>query len=632
MAEQIPLILPSTDWKPRPAVEWPDWPTHGRIAYDLETKDPDLPTLGPAVRRDGYPVGYGFQIEGGPGFYLPIRHRDGDNVEDADQATRYIQRQAIQFEGELVGANLLYDLDWSTHDGIVFPNATIRDVQIAEPLIDEHRPSYSLAALCDTYGLPGKVNQLMIEAASGYGWKGKAVMENLWKLPARFVGAYNEGDLDRPLRLYEKQREYLDNDDLWRVFELESALVPVLLATRQLGVRLDMDKLEACEAKFSAREQHALKKIKDITGITVSSDDLWKAHALVKPLEAQGFIIPTTPKKGAPSITAPWLEEQDDPVATAIVRARRMNKARTTFCASLRRFQVKGRIHCELHQLRQPRGKVEGDERGPRYGRFSSSHPNLQQQPIRDEEIGPLFRSIFVPDGDGRWLCADYSQQEPRITLHYAALGKCPGAAEAVQKYIDDPDTDNHAMMAELTGTPRRTAKDIFLGLVYGMQGARLCDDLGLPTDTVVNDNGRMFRVAGKEGQAILDNFDQKVPWVGAVIKAARAKADARGYMLTLLGRRCRFPKKERGWGYDFTYKALNRSVQGGAADQTKQAMVDLFAETKVCHFPVHDELNFTVGGDKEVQIIGGFMRDAIKLVVPMKVDLNVGDNWGEVS
>lgn len=623
---QIPLFMPKSNWSPPDISKLPTWEQAKRVALDIETNDPGLKRggLGPAVRRGGYMVGFSFAIEDGPSAYLPFAHDGGDNI-DRGQCMQYLADQLKCFRGEMVGANLQYDLDYLMEEGHDFSNVKrFRDVLIAEPLIDELQYRYNLNSVLGRHGLPPKDEGVLRQAASDFNIDPK---KDLWRLPARFVGAYAEGDVTRPLQLLRRQERIIDDQDLWEVYDLESDVMPVLLKMKRRGVRVDLDQLDLVEKHTHAEEVKALRYVKDVTGIDIGVGNVWKAVAIAPALEAIGF-KPALNENGTPNIDKFILKKINHKVADAVLRARTVNKVRTTFAASIREHMVNGRIHCHFNQLRN-----EGGDglKGAAYGRLSSEKPNLQQQPSRDEELGPMWRKIYIPEEGCIWFADDYSQQEPRLTTHYAYMAGCRAAGKAVQTYIQDPNTDNHDFMAALTGLKRKDAKQIFLGLCYGMGGAKLAVSLGLPTKMVENRFGNMIEVAGDEAQGILDTFNAHAPYIKDLAKKAEKAALQRGYIVTLSGRRCRFPEDAKG-RYDWTYRALNRLIQGSAGDQTKRALVDVDKAGHFIQLQVHDEIDGSAESKAQADEVGVIMCDAYKLSVPSKVDVEVGPSWGEAA
>lgn len=672
---QLPLLVPSSTWKIPRLSDLTSWFRAKRIAIDVETNDPYLRTLGPGVRRGAYIAGISYAIEDGPKHYIPIRHKGGDNVEDVGLALGWFKEQAATFTGEVVGANLSYDLDFLWAEGIKFPQVkAYRDVQIAEALIDELQMSFSLESICQKWLGRGKDENLLREAAIAYGIDPK---KDLHMLPARFVGDYAEADAALPLLALRRQEKEIDDQDLWKIYNLETELLPVLVRMRQRGVRVDLDKLTQIERWSVENEKKALAEVKSLTGVEIPFNHVWQATALVPALQHIGCKIPLTPKTKKPSIDKAFLASIDHPVATAINRARRVNKVRTTFVKSIHDHMVNGRIHATFHQLRSSNEEDDaeaGEGAGARYGRCSAQNPNMQQQPARDPEIGPMWRSIYIPEEGELWCSADFSSQEPRWAVHYAAstkLGKVKvrtknghdyvdadkSAAEMAAKYRNDRSTDPHQALADIimgrkaTKEERSNAKIIFLGLSYGMGGAKLCRSLGFPTIMAVYDPNtreivdaateegkklaaqgqRIFEAAGEKGQELLDKFDASVPFVRALNKVCQRAATKYGYIRTQGGRKCRFPKDLEG-NVNFTHKSMNREIQGSAADQTKASMIELDKQGHFLILQVHDENCLSVKNMEEAKKIAEIMENVYTLSVPSIVSLETGKSWGEAK
>ena len=673
-ALQLGFFTPEARWKPPSLSDLPSWKGAKRIAIDAETRDPSIGNkLGPGDIRDGYSVGWAFAIEGGPKHYLPIRHEGGDNL-PVNAVLAYLREQIKDFEGEFVGANLSYDLGYGYNDGFEWnPNARFRDIQIADPLIYELHMSYSLANIGKRHGIEAKDESMLLDAARSYGLDPK---KGLWRLPARFVGEYGEQDVTSPLEILRAQEKVIDEKDLRSIWDLESDVLPALVRMRRRGVRIDFDRLAQIEAWTLSEEKKAYDLIRQETFILLGSDDIWKPASIAPVLENIGIRLNKT-STGAPQIDKDLLKAANHPVASAILHARKVNKLRTTFAASIHKYHVNGRIHCSFNQI--AREDEDGDQKGVRYGRLSAGDPNMQQQPSpdRDPIIAGEWRKIFIPEEGAIWGCNDYSQQEPRWTTHFAALMDLPKAREAAMRYQNDPNTDNHDMMTRLIHgdaqvdawlaegsknykVNRGYSKNIFLGLCYGEGGAKLCHDIGKPTRwahiygwgdnrrtdfyeyrheamaaRMESGKGFIRESAGEEGQEILDNFDQEVPYVRALAKAATARGEERGFVRTVLGRQLHFEQRDDG-SYDYTHKALNRIIQGSSADQTKLAIVELDRAGLFIQLQVHDETDGSFSSVAEAQRAGEIMRDCIlsrvKPWVPFKVDTEVGPSWGEVK
>lgn len=636
MLQQI-LFEPAACWRPTPVSQLPKWDSAKRVSIDTETCDPQLRTLGPGVRRDGYMVGVSFAIEDGPAYYLPFGHSHGENL-NRSTVFAYLQDQAKQFTGTVVGANLAYDLDYLAHQGISFNGADwFRDIQIADPLINELHFKYNLDAIAERWGCELKDETILREAAEAFRIHPK---QELWKLDPKYVGAYAEADARNPLKILRRQEQAIDEADLWKVYNLESKVLPVLVRMRRRGVRIDFERLARIKQWCLSEVRDELAKVKQHTGHSLTHDDLDAATALRPVIESCGIKVGITAKNGQPNVDKKLFEAHiKHPVMAALFRCRKINKLRTTFCKSIEKYATNGRIHCTFNQVKKSKEQDEDgdDTSGAAYGRLSSEHPNLQQQPARDE-FAREWRSIYLPDEGKEWCSCDFSQQEPRILTHYAAVCGCPGGEAAAERYRDDPKTDAYTLITEITGlgerfglkTGRSYAKTISLGLAYGMGSAKLATSLGLPTAVKTLQDGRKITVAGPEAQSILDQFNNNAPYIRSLAKMTETKAKNTGAIKTIGGRQCHFPKDELG-NYDWCNKALNRLIQGSAADQTKQAMVNADAAGLPLSLQVHDELCMS-GTRKDGVQLAEIMRNAIKLGVPMLVDLEVGRSWGEAE
>ena len=649
---QLPLFTPSSDWSPPSMSDLPSWKGIKRVGIDTETCDPYLKQLGPSVRRGGYIAGISFAFEDDRGYYLPMRHQGGDNL-DLDQVLRYIKTQCKENPIEFVGANLSYDLDYLKEEGIEFHrDSRFLDIQVADPLINELHVSYSLQNIAARYGFEGKDEELLKEAAKIYGVSPKGGM---WRLPARFVGPYAEKDATEPLKILRRQELAIERDDLWDIWRLETDVLPILVDLRRRGVRIDQDRLEQLDNHYLTQEAQALAEVKRLTGFDIAVGDVHKAGALAPALESIGMVLAVTAKTKQPQIDAEALKSIDHPVPKLILQARQMNKMRTTFCASIRTHMVRGRIHCTFNQI--ARENEAGEQKGARFGRLSAVDPNLQQQPSPDKnpEIAGEWREIYIPEEGAEWGCLDYSQQEPRWTTHFSAVMDLRGAAAAAQAYHDDPNLDNHQFMADITGIPRKPAKNIYLGVCYGEGGAKLSRELGLPTRWALRSKetgisyfesredaldarreaggGFAWEAAGVEGQAILDQFDARAPFIRELAGIASKRAQAKGCVRTVGGRVLHFPEKNDGT-YDWTHKALNRIIQGSSADQMKKAMVDVWREkpNTFINLQVHDELDGSFGSHAEAIEVADIMKNAYAARVPFRVDVEMGPNWGQIK
>jgi len=607
-----------SDWTP-PA-ELPRLREARVVSIDLETYDPHLQERGPGwATRDGHIVGIAVATEDGGRWYLPMRHEVGGGNIDPQVVLRWAKDELTR-EGQLkVGANLIYDLGWLAAEGVRIP-PPYYDVQWAEALLDEHRESYSLDAIAKDYGLGGKdTAELYDWCARAYGGRADHRQRaNIYRAPAALVGPYAEQDADLPLRIRERQIPRIRELDLERLLDLEHRLIPLLLAMRFRGVRIRED-WRRVRDELRARMQ------------VPEGVEIWAASSLAAYCERKGISYPRT-AKGQPSFTKAWLEKHLPEIAAA----RRIDKACSVFFDGYMGKAVNGRIHCEFHPLR-------GDRGGTVSGRFSSSNPNLQNIPSRDPELGPLIRSLFIPEEGCLWAKLDYSQIEYRLLAHYA---RGEGADAVREAYRRDPRTDFHARVAEMSGLDRKSAKGLNFGMIYGQGLLTTAQTLG---------------VSVEEAQAFREQYFKDAPFVKFTFDWVSRVASRRGWIRSIGGRYHRFPYWEpmdahdagwlpreqalRKWGHRIrrarTHKALNALLQGSAADIMKMAMVQIW-ESGVCdvlgapHLTVHDELDFsmpdTPEGREAIAEVKRIMETCIELQVPLVVDVELGPSWGEVS
>lgn len=648
--------LPQCPWVPPVLGELPSWADAKRVSIDVETRDDDLKELGPGVRRGAYIVGVSFAIEDDArreGYYLPIAHRDGDNL-DREAVLAYLREQGQLFRGALVGANLGYDLDFLWEVGVEFPNVTrYVDVQTTDVLLDEWQDSYTLDEVAKRHGLPGKDEELLRMVAAFYGFTGKKVKQHLWKFPGRFVGPYAERDAREPLLVLRKQEVLLDAQQLWKAYDLECAVLPVLVRLRRRGVRVNLAKVRAIEALARQQVDAQCALVHHHCGIQFAPSDLWLPEAVERVLTRVGYKRPTDPDgvvhylyRGVDSLV---LGDCKHPAVAAIKRGRETAKI-IEYCERTYKHVHDGRMHPTYHSLRSTDDKVEdgpsrGKKRGKgtKHGRMSATHDNIQQQPIRDDEWGEMWRDCFEPDDDCHWVSGDVSQQEPRIVVDKAARLGLPGAEAAAQRYRDDPLVDCHKVTAEITKLDRKYAKNIGNGMNYWMGDAKLARSIGMSTEWVRDERSGLWKeVAGPEARVVLDQFNENLPYIKQLLYKAKEFAEKRGYMLTTLGRRCRFRLKNerdrdfgRGSKWADTYKALNMAVQPEAAEQIKQIIVAADKAGIPQQMTVHDEINFSEPRGQQLrqaQELREIMLHTVEISLPWKVDLEVGSSWGKLT
>jgi DNA polymerase I-like protein with 3'-5' exonuclease and polymerase domains len=421
------------------------------------------------------------------------------------------------------------------------------------------------------------------------------------------------------------------------------------------GVKIDVAKAILFGRHLKKRRDQIIKAIESITTVRV---DIWAAASIKKLLDhlcIKDYKV--TPKSKMPQLPKDYLRTHNNKCLRMIAKAREYDKAVNTFIDGLLEYVHEGRIHADINQIRSDTG-------GTVTGRFSMSNPNLQQIPAKGY-IGGKMRELFIPEDGCKWASFDYSQQEPRIVVHYAIKLGLPGT-ETLQEEFDRDDADFHQIVADMANISRKQAKTINLGLFYGMGKIKLQKELGLDQ---------------KQAKELFNEYHGRVPFVRQLSQELIAFAKENKLLFTLHDRFCRFDKWEttnKEWNPEinrfnevplyteqqareafkaemldkykenkidpnymdyferyytpaFTYKALNRLIQGSAADMTKKAMVDLHEKGIVPHIQIHDELCFSIT-DHEPELIKSVMEQTIPLEVKNKVDFESGPNWGTIK
>ena len=612
------MFKAQTEWnKPE---EFPDLRQAATIAIDLETHDPDLKSLGSgSIIGRGKVVGIAVAVDGYKG-YFPFDHKGGGNLEKSKVIQWF--RDVCECPADKIFHNAMYDVCWIRSMGIKI-NGRIVDTMIAASLVNENRFRYDLGSLGWDYAGYGKNETELRAAANEWGVDPKS---DMWMLPSMYVGTYAERDAELTLELWKIMQKELSDQDLGAIFDLETDLFPCLVDMKFKGVRVDVEGAHRLKKKLSEQETQLLQEVKKETQIECQ---IWAARSIAKVFDKLKLPYERTLKTQAPSFTKNFLSSHEHPLVKKIAKVREINKAHTTFIDTIIRYEHKGRIHADINQIRSDAG-------GTVTGRFSYSNPNLQQIPARNKDLGPLIRSLFLPESGCEWGCFDYSQQEPRLVVHYASLDQDTSVFNVKDSYLSS-NADFHTIVAKMADIPRDQAKTINLGLFYGMGKAKLQAELGVSKD---------------KAEDLFSVYHERVPFVKRLMRSVSNRAQQRGQIRTLLGRLCRFhlwePNRfginkalpfeeatlEHGQGNirrAYTYKALNKLIQGSAADMTKKSMLDLYKEGIIAHIQIHDELDLSVESPDQAKKIIEIMENAVTLEIPNKVDYESGKNWGDI-
>lgn len=658
--DQVDLFPPVSDWVAPP--ELPHIPDGELVGIDTETCDRGL-QRGQApswINRDGWLCGVSWAWQGGDG-YAPIRHPDTPGCFDEDVVIAWLED--ICRRCRVVFQNGPYDMGWT---GIrpEMPD----DVHTMAVLLDENRYQYNLDALCVWLGIPGKDESLLREAVATHGGNPRKVKEHIWRLPGRYVGPYATQDAVSTLMAAQRMLPQLEANGLMEAYRLECELTPHVLEMRRRGIRISVDRVEQNQERL---RQHALRELAMLTDLlghrrAVTIEDVRSPRWLEMMFSDLKIAFPRTEKTRQGSFEKEWLEACPHPAAQCVARARALHDGAEKFIGTYILEHIdRGRLHAEIHQLRSEEG-------GTRTFRFSYSNPPLQQMNRPDPDranpahkdhtpgfvdIGTMIRECFIPEDGCVWGAPDYSQQEYRLIVHYAARLDLPKADEAVAYYHENEDADFHNLVVEMTGLRRKRAKDCNFAKAFGA---------GIPKFAL------MTGMSQEEAGETMAIYDEKLPFVSKLAERSKAMADKKGYVRLLDGRRRRFDQWEASWipkeeweagrqaghlmtacsldeaherqrteGHPWkgkrlrradTRKAGNSVIQGGAAVQTKKALLQCAREGMLPMLQMHDELCFSPSTAEEAERPAQIMRDVVPLLVPVRVDNEFGPDWGRAK
>ena len=308
---QKPMFAPQTEWLP--PTNFPDLSKYDEVAIDLETKDPQLKTMGSgSVTGRGRIVGIALAVKDWSG-YFPIAHEGGGNMDEKIVMDYF--RTILNYPSTKIFHNAMYDVCFIRAAGLKI-NGTIVDTMIAGSLVDENRFRYDLGSLGRDYVGIGKNEAVLKETADHWGIDAKSEM---YKLPAMYVGEYAEQDATLTLALWQEMKKEIQHQDIQSIFELECELFPCLVDMRFLGVRVDLEAATALKNKLSSQEKECLQKVKKETSIDVQ---IWAARSIAKVFDKLSLPYAKTEKTGSPSFTKNFLSTHNNPVVKSISKAR----------------------------------------------------------------------------------------------------------------------------------------------------------------------------------------------------------------------------------------------------------------------------------------------------------------------
>jgi DNA polymerase I-like protein with 3'-5' exonuclease and polymerase domains len=648
---QLPMFLPESSWKRLDNL--PDLRQYDEIAIDTEERDNGLASgHGPGwAFRSGYIAGISVSY-GVPGneqaFYIPLNHPDTDNF-SKDSAAAWLRSHSHL---RWIFHNGPYDLGWLRVDcGVPVPEK-IDDTTAMAVMIDEHEFSYSLDSVAKRCGIEGKDEAMLREAAACYGFNPKSEM---WRMPAKYVGPYAEQDALATLRAARAMRPRLVDEGTVKAYTLEMELIPLIQEMRIRGIDIDLDHAERAKVELMGKRDAVFKDLSERLGQRVGMEEIGKTRWLRAVFDSEGIEYPFT-DNGNASFTAGvtgWMHKHPHWLPQLIVKADKYNNAASKFIQGyIIDYCHRGRIHPSINQFRSE-DEATGTRQGTRSHRFSYSDPPLQQMTSRDPELTPLIRGCFKPRPGELWGRIDYEQQEYRLMVHFASLLNLPKAEEAADKYRNDPNTDFHALVAELTGLDRTSAKQTNFAKAYG---AGLKQFMALTN------------MSEADATRVMTQYDEEMPFINELNEETKRQAGRRGYIRLIDGARCHYPFYEGPWmewearraatraGYDTspcrleeaqkrqeneqhpwhgkrlrradTRKAMNNLIQGSAARQTKIAMLGVWKEGIGPVLQLHDELDLSCATEAEGLRAAEIMRDAVKLVIPVGASPDWGYSW----
>ncbi|VGM95367.1 DNA polymerase I [uncultured Avibacterium sp.] len=608
--------------------EWLNKIQHAKlIAVDTETDNLDV--------MQANLVGISFALENGEACYIPLDHlhevacesqSQGDLFGSADVTETYFERVPSQLDKqqclaalkpllenpkiEKVGQNIKYDLTVFANQGIALQG--VRFDTMLESYVLNSTGRHNMDELAKRHL---EHQTIEFEAIAG---KGKKQL-TFDKIAIAQATEYAAEDADITMKLHQTLwPELAQTESLVKLFDdIEMPLVGVLSRIERNGVLVDSQTLLAQSQEISEKLTALESQVHQAAGENFNLASTKQLQEIL--FEKLGLPIIAKTPKGAPSTNEEVLEElaqQGHIVPKLLIEHRGLAKLKSTYTDKLPLMinPRTGRIHTSYHQAVTATG------------RLSSSDPNLQNIPIRNEE-GRRIRQAFIAHEGYKIIAADYSQIELRIMAH---LSQDQGLISAFQQGKDI----HRSTAAEIFGVPldevtseqRRSAKAINFGLIYGMSAFGLSRQLGIPRG---------------DAQKYMDLYFQRYPGVQTFMTDIREKAKQQGYVETLFGRRLYLPEIQssnamRRKGAERV--AINAPMQGTAADIIKRAMIAI--DSAIAQDPniamimqVHDELVFEVNTAQIAhygELIQSLMENAAELVVPLIVDVGVGNNWDE--
>lgn len=597
------------------------------ISLDYETSG--LKYWQPDFRVFGVSVGYGDQSQ-----FWDIRDTPGvvDWLKDLLPSVNLVVAQNAQFEyqcSRVLGMDPRR-IQWYC-------------TMVNECLINEHHFKYDLYSIAEHNGIESEKQIRLENIRSAMGWKdAKEVLERLEDptIPKYLVSAYGSSDAFDALRIYRAQQPKIDYQELDRVVKLEQDVMPVIADMSWVGVRVNLEAAHAAIPALDDQQGILQDEIEQITGGSFNVNSSPQVRNFFKPESinkyqwklCDGTIVGPTKGGKSPCLDQEALRTISHPLATKILALRKCIKLRDTFLKGhiIGSADENGYVHTQFNQTRTDQ------DAGTVTGRLSSTDPALQQITNRDKVNAEILRSMFFPDPGQYWMRSDCSQIDFRMAAH---LINDPSIIAA---YQNDPKTDYHQIISEMTGIPRNPAyagapntKTLNLALCFGAGAGRAAKSMGMPYE-LGEYHGRMCYLPGIAAKELFLNYHKTVPGVKKFAKHAEALAKSTGYVRTAIGRRLRFP---HGQG---THKVTGTLYQSYAADAHKLGLVAVDHKIRKEKLParlmisVHDEIGVSMPNNMEMalNLTRAFTSpgETLRLRVPLLASTGLGANWWEAS
>ncbi len=598
------------------------------IAYDTETTGLN-PEAGARV------FGFSISTPDGKDYYYDLRENP--------MAMLWFNLEMENYKGVVICQNLSFDYRMSKASGLHFKLDNAVDTAILACLINEHENSYSLDNLARKYtNSHKKGEELYIELAKIFGGRAtkNVQMKNISLAPSEIVAPYAKGDTRSTLDLYQWQKAQIKHQNLQQIVDFERRLTPIIIETQMHGVRVDVKAAEMAVHVLSEEIDLAQKELNNLAKFDVNPDSTAHAKLLFKPewREGRWWANDGTPLEstdgGAASLDADALRAMSSPMAAMILELRSLIKTRDTFLVGhVLESSQNGRVYPSINQ-------AKGEGGGTGTGRLSYSAPALQQIPDRKKKIAMIVKSVFLPDEGHSWVDMDMASFEVRIFAHLV------GTKDICQAYYDNPETDFHQFVADLTGLVRNAtysgepnAKQLNLSMIFNQGNGTTAEKMGLPWSwesfvPADSTDGKeiVYQKAGKEAMAVINKYHARLPGVKKLADGCKKVATQRGYIYTRYGRHIRFPIKSK------TYKASGLLIQGTSADENKMNWIKIYEALKGTGARIlintHDSYSLSIPIGKEEEVckkVKAAVEEDRGLRVPLILEIShPGKNWWE--